>query len=250
MTATRWSALLDRYAATLCRAGRRTAPRCARVARRRRRLPPRDRRAATWLARAVVIATGACQRAAAARLRRGAAREHRPGRAAGYRRPADLPDGGVLVVGGSSTGLQLAAARSSASGRPVTLAVGRHLRMVRRYRGRDIFAWLEATGITGERWRADSRPRRRTAAAVDAALGPRSDRPRAAGRGGRAGGRPGRAASTAARLALGDDLAADCAASDARLRRVLGRIDAHIAAAGDRRRRADPAAWRDAGASR
>ncbi len=105
-----------------------------------------------WLARAVVVATGACGRPRlpgfAAALPAGVVQVTPDG----YRRPADLPDGGVLVVGGSSTGLQLAQ-EIHASGRPVTLAVGRHLRMVRRYRGRDIFAWLELAGITGESWR-------------------------------------------------------------------------------------------------
>ena len=138
-----------------------------------------------------------------------------------YRRPDDLPAGGVLVVGGSASGLQLAQ-EIHASGRPVTLAVGRHTRMPRRYRGRDIFAWLEAAGITRESWRPGARPRRRPAPAVDAALRQRADRPRAlARRGVRVVGRV--EAADGARLALGDGLAADCAASDARLARVLRR---------------------------
>jgi putative flavoprotein involved in K+ transport len=47
-----------------------------------------------------------------------------------YRDPAKLPDGGVLVVGASATGLQLAA-EIQRSGRPVTLSVGEHTRMPR-----------------------------------------------------------------------------------------------------------------------
>ena len=62
-----------------------------------------------------------------------------------YRNPGQLPEGGVLVVGASATGVQLAD-EIHASGRSVTLAVGRHLRMPRTYRGRDILWWLDAMG--------------------------------------------------------------------------------------------------------
>jgi putative flavoprotein involved in K+ transport len=62
-----------------------------------------------------------------------------------YRNPAQLPDGGVLVVGASSSGVQLADELNRA-GRDVVLSVGRHTRMPRRYRGLDIYWWLEATG--------------------------------------------------------------------------------------------------------
>jgi putative flavoprotein involved in K+ transport len=62
-----------------------------------------------------------------------------------YRNPAQLPDGGVLVLGASASGVQIADELNRA-GREVTLAVGRHTRMPRRYRGLDIFWWLEATG--------------------------------------------------------------------------------------------------------
>jgi len=62
-----------------------------------------------------------------------------------YRNPAALPAGGVLVVGASSSGTQIADELSRA-GRQVVLAVGRHSRMPRRYRGMDIYWWLERTG--------------------------------------------------------------------------------------------------------
>ena len=68
-----------------------------------------------------------------------------------YRDPGQLPDGGVLVVGASATGVQLAG-EIHRSGRPVTLAVGEHVRLPRSYRGRDIFWWLEATGLLAERY--------------------------------------------------------------------------------------------------
>jgi putative flavoprotein involved in K+ transport len=58
----------------------------------------------------------------------------------------------VLVVGASSTGIQLAS-EIHASGRPVTLAVGRHTRLPRTYRGRDILSWFHSMGILDERAR-------------------------------------------------------------------------------------------------
>jgi putative flavoprotein involved in K+ transport len=66
-----------------------------------------------------------------------------------YRSPAQLAEGGVLVVGGSATGVQLAE-EIHRSGRPVTLSVGEHVRMPRTYRGRDIFWWMEAAGVLDE----------------------------------------------------------------------------------------------------
>jgi putative flavoprotein involved in K+ transport len=68
-----------------------------------------------------------------------------------YRDPGQLPEGGVLVVGASATGVQLAG-EIHRSGRPVTVAVGEHVRLPRTYRGRDIFWWLEATGLLAERY--------------------------------------------------------------------------------------------------
>jgi putative flavoprotein involved in K+ transport len=67
-----------------------------------------------------------------------------------YRGPESIADGGVLVVGSSATGVQLAG-ELRRSGRPVTLAVGEHVRLPRAYRGRDIFWWLHATGVLAER---------------------------------------------------------------------------------------------------
>jgi putative flavoprotein involved in K+ transport len=63
-----------------------------------------------------------------------------------YRNLGQLPPGGVLVVGASATGIQIAA-EVHASGRPVTLAAGAHQRMPRTYRGRDVLWWLDAMGI-------------------------------------------------------------------------------------------------------
>ena len=65
--------------------------------------------------------------------------------AAAYKSPADLPDGGVLVVGASASGVQIAHDLAVA-GRRVLLAVGRHTRLPRRYRDRDILWWLDRIG--------------------------------------------------------------------------------------------------------
>ena len=69
-----------------------------------------------------------------------------------YRSPAELREGGVLVVGASATGLQLAR-EIQHSGRPVTLCTGEHVRMPRRYRGRDILHWMHSMGLLDEGYR-------------------------------------------------------------------------------------------------
>jgi putative flavoprotein involved in K+ transport len=69
----------------------------------------------------------------------------------GYREPARLPDGGVLVVGASATGVQLAAELRQ-SGRPVILSVGEHTRLPRTYRGRDVLWWMNAAGVWDQRY--------------------------------------------------------------------------------------------------
>jgi putative flavoprotein involved in K+ transport len=67
-----------------------------------------------------------------------------------YRSPECLHEGGVLVVGASATGVQLAD-EIQRSGRTVTIAVGEHVRLPRTYRGRDIFWWMDAAGVLDER---------------------------------------------------------------------------------------------------
>jgi putative flavoprotein involved in K+ transport len=68
-----------------------------------------------------------------------------------YKRPEQLRDGPVLVVGASATGLQLAD-ELLRSGREVTIAVGEHVRMPRTYQGRDIMYWLDELGRHDERY--------------------------------------------------------------------------------------------------
>ncbi len=100
---------------------------------------------------AVVLATGACSLPAIPAAAGAVPRSITALTPLTYRDPGQLPDGGVLVVGASATGVQLAG-EIHRSGRPVTLAVGEHVRLPRRYRGRDIFWWLEATGLLAERY--------------------------------------------------------------------------------------------------
>ncbi len=66
-----------------------------------------------------------------------------------YRNPDQLADGGVLVVGASSSGTQIAY-ELQRSGRPVTLSVGEHIRAPRIYRGRDLQWWMDAAGVLDE----------------------------------------------------------------------------------------------------
>ena len=104
-----------------------------------------------WSCRAVVLASGACNRphvpAFAAAVPPGI-RELTP---FDYRNPDQIEEGGVLVVGASATGMQIAE-EIHRSGRPVTLSVGEHIRVPRVYRGRDIQWWMDAAGVLDERW--------------------------------------------------------------------------------------------------
>jgi putative flavoprotein involved in K+ transport len=63
----------------------------------------------------------------------------------GYRNPAQLPAGAVLVVGSGASGCQIVE-DLLAAGRTVYFSVGRHRRYPRRYRGRDMFWWMERIG--------------------------------------------------------------------------------------------------------
>jgi len=102
-----------------------------------------------WLADSVVVATGYCDLPAVPAASRGLPASITQVVPANYRRAAQLPPGGVLIVGASATGVQLAD-EIQQSGRQVTLAVGRHLRLPRRYRGRDILWWLDRLGVLNQ----------------------------------------------------------------------------------------------------
>ena len=103
----------------------------------------------TWHCPAVVLATGAFNIAQVPK----SAEAVPPGIAqlttVQYRNPGNLEAGGVLVVGAAASGVQIAD-EIQRSGRQVTLAVGEHVRAPRRYRGRDIQWWMDATGLNDE----------------------------------------------------------------------------------------------------
>jgi putative flavoprotein involved in K+ transport len=99
----------------------------------------------SWRAANVVIATGWCDRPAIPAMARNLAPAIHQVAPNSYRNPTAMPQGGVLVVGASATGVQLADELRNA-GRDVVLAVGSHTRLPRRYRGMDIFWWLHRIG--------------------------------------------------------------------------------------------------------
>jgi putative flavoprotein involved in K+ transport len=101
--------------------------------------------------RAVVIATGACNRPVVPPFAAAVPASVAQLTPFQYRSPAELNDGGVLVVGASATGVQLAA-EIARSGRPVTLAVGEHVRMPRTYRDRDVLWWMAHSGVWDQRY--------------------------------------------------------------------------------------------------
>jgi putative flavoprotein involved in K+ transport len=101
--------------------------------------------------RTVVIASGACNQPSVPQFSGGVPASVEQLTPFGYRDPAQLPDGGVLVVGASATGVQLAA-ELRRSGRPVTLSVGEHVRLPRTYRGRDVLWWMDASGVWDQRY--------------------------------------------------------------------------------------------------
>jgi putative flavoprotein involved in K+ transport len=106
-----------------------------------------------WFCRAVVLASGAHNVPVIPGVSEAVPPSVTTVTAQQYRNPGQLDAGGVLVVGASATGVQLAH-EIHRSGRPVTLAVGEHIRLPRLYRGRDIQWWLAATGLLDERYDA------------------------------------------------------------------------------------------------
>jgi putative flavoprotein involved in K+ transport len=104
----------------------------------------------TWTAPTVVLASGASNIANVPAFAGAVPTSVAMLTAMTYRSPDNLDDRGVLVVGASATGIQLAD-EIHRSGRAVTIAVGEHVRLPRLYRGRDIFWWMDAAGILDQR---------------------------------------------------------------------------------------------------
>ncbi len=119
-------------------------------------------------ARSVVVATGPFQQpkvpAFAEAIGDSVVQLH----SSAYRRPADLPRGRVVVVGGGNSGRQIA--HELAATREVTLAVGsRPLELPQRILGRDLFDWLTRFGVLDAP--ADSRLARRMRSRGDLVIG-------------------------------------------------------------------------------
>ena len=107
---------------------------------------------------AVVVATGPFHAPVVPAIAGGLAAEVFQTHSAGYRRPADLPEGRVLVVGGGNTGFQIA--RELAGSREVHLAIGSQQKpLPQRLLGRDLFWWLTKLGVLSKT--VDSRIGRR-----------------------------------------------------------------------------------------
>ena len=177
-------------------------------------------------ARAVVLATGACALPAIPGIAAAVPPPVMTLTPLSYRDPGQLPGGGALVVGASATGVQLAG-EIHRSGRPVTLAAGEHVRLPRAYRGRDIFWWLEATGLLAERYdqiddltRARHLPSPQLTGTSQAAI---TDLNTLAAMGVRIAGRLGRIAGGVAQFS--GSLANTCALADLKMNRFLTRAD-------------------------
>jgi putative flavoprotein involved in K+ transport len=188
--------------------------------------------AGDWHARNVVIATGDCDVPRVPAIAAAAPPFLHQLHATGYHRPARLPEGGVLVIGAGPSGQQIAAELRRA-GRDVVLAAGSHARMPRTYRGRDVFAWMHATGQLDDH--VDHVPdlaaaRRAPSFPVSGARGGESlglDRLAALGVA-----VTGRLEGFAGGHALfGDTLVRDLADADRRLLRTLALFDAYISLA-------------------
>jgi putative flavoprotein involved in K+ transport len=176
--------------------------------------------------RAVVLATGACTLPAVPGAATAVPRSLTTLTPLTYRDPSQLPESGVLVVGASATGVQLAA-EIHRSGRPVTLAVGEHVRLPRTYRGRDIFWWLEATGLLAERYdqiddltRARHLPSPQLTGTHEATM---TDLNSLTAQGVRITGRLGRIADGVAQFS--GSLPNTCALADLKMNRFLNRAD-------------------------
>jgi len=184
-----------------------------------------------WSADSVVIATGYCDLPAVPSASLGLSTSIAQLAPSNYRRPEQLPPGGVLIVGASATGVQLAD-EIQQSGRQVTLAVGRHLRLPRTYRGRDILWWLDRLGVLDKSVDAvhsiDVSRHQPSLQLVGRADRSSLDVGILQEHGVRLVGRVRDISGYQVRLA--DDLIASTAAADIKMAEILSRIDRHIAA--------------------
>lgn len=187
----------------------------------------------SYTAESVVVATGACNEVVRPPFHEAIPASITQLTTKDYRRPGQLPEGGVLVVGAAASGIQIAE-EIHRSGRPVTLAVGEHVRLPRTYRGADILWWMNAAGVLEEGYaevpdlaRARSLPSMQLIGSdskVTLGLNELTDL------GVRLVGRL--AGVSDGRAQLSGGLANVCALADLKLRRLLTTIDAWAEAAG------------------
>jgi putative flavoprotein involved in K+ transport len=188
----------------------------------------------TWRALTVVLASGAAAVPAVPALARLVPAGLTCLTPAGYRNPGDLPGGGVLVVGASASGIQLAD-ELHRCGHPVTLAVGEHVRMPRTYRGRDILWWLDASGVLDQRYdEVDDLVRARKVPSMQLVGSPGRtvDLNALSSAGVRLVGRLAGIADGVAQFS--GSLPNVCALADLKLGRLLNTVDAWAGAAGER----------------
>lgn len=182
-----------------------------------------------WTARNVVIATGHCGVPWVPDASFDLADDLFQIVPSNYRNPDQLPAGGVLVVGASATGAQLAE-EIAASGRKVTLAVGRHTRLPRSYRGRNILWWIDNMGG----FMAPADPAEESASPapqlVGAADGRTLDVASLQAKGIRMTGKV--ADASGYRVRFDDDLAETVQEADARMAATLAKIDEYVTATG------------------
>ncbi len=187
----------------------------------------------TIRSRAVVIATGHCDLPRVPRFAGALDPDVASIPASWYRDPDSVPHGGVLVVGASASGVQIADELRRA-GREVFLSVGHHARLPRSYRGRDVYGWLDALGVLRERLdpaRSADRARRAPSPQLSGAHPPRDvDLPALAARGVHLLGRAVDADDGHVRFA--DDLGETTRRAEASRRALLARIDAYVEACG------------------
>jgi putative flavoprotein involved in K+ transport len=104
-----------------------------------------------WIAKAVIIASGACNTPSVPALARNFPVRITQLTGHDYRSPKQIAAGGVLIVGASASGMQIADELLKA-GHQVNMSVGEHVRMPRHYRGRNILDWMDQCGILNERY--------------------------------------------------------------------------------------------------
>jgi len=179
-----------------------------------------------WRSRIVVLANGACNVPVVPALATALPPDIRTLTVREYRNPSQIEPGGVLVVGASASGTQIGEELQRAN-RPVTLAVGEHIRAPRTYRGRDIKWWMDAAGVMNDRYdeiddivRARNVPSLQLAGSDDRRT---IDLNRLTGLGVRLVGRL--AGVAGSKLQFSGSLRNVCEMSDLKMNRLLERID-------------------------